>query len=217
MNVGQARFNMIEQQIRPWNVSDGKVLKVIEEIPRELFVPEHYQKLAFSDLEIPLQHGQFMMAPKIEARVLQALQIKSSDEILEVGTGSGFLTACLASLGGHVDTFEYYQDLSRHAQSILEQLEIKNISCTVCDTLNKLYRGKQYDIVVITASMPSYLDIFEPLLADNGKLFVVVGKAPIMQVQLVSKVGDLGANRISLFETNLAALLGIKEQQTFQL
>ena len=128
MDIEQARYNMIEQQIRPWDVLDVDVLKIIKETPRELFAPKQYQNLAFSDLEIPLQDGQFMMAPKVEARMLQALQIKSSDEILEIGTGSGFITACLAKPGGYVDTIEYHKDLSNHAQSILEQLKINNVS-----------------------------------------------------------------------------------------
>ena len=123
MDIEQARFNMIEQQIRPWDVLDINVLKIIEETPRELFVPNRYQKLAFSDLEVPLANGQVMMAPKVEARLLQALQITSDDEVLEIGTGSGFVTACLAKLGHHVDTIEYHADLSNHAQSVLKSIK----------------------------------------------------------------------------------------------
>ena len=153
MDIEQARYNMIEQQIRPWDVLDVDVLKIIKETPRELFAPKQYQNLAFSDLEIPLRDGQFMMAPKVEARMLQALQIKSSDEVLEIGTGSGFITACLAKPGGYVDTIEYHEDLSNRAQSILEQLKINNVSFIHGDALNDLGNNKQYNVIVITASM----------------------------------------------------------------
>ena len=127
MDIEQARINMIEQQIRPWDVLDIDVLKIIKETPREKFVPSQYTKLAFSDLEIPIDHGQSMMAPKVEARMLQALQIGPSDKILEIGTGTGFITACLAKLGNYVDTIEYYPDLSTNAQSILNQQAINNL------------------------------------------------------------------------------------------
>lgn len=217
MDFEQARFNMIEQQIRPWDVLDIDVLKIIEETPRELFVPSRYQKLAFSDLEIPLEHGQFMMAPKVEARMLQALQIKSSDKILEIGTGTGFITACLAKLGNHVDSIEYYADLSTHAQSILEQLAIGNINFIQGDALDEQNYTKQYDVIAVTASMPLYIEIFEKLIIDNGRMFVVVGKAPVMQAQLIARVDGQGFNNSKLFETSLRPLIGIKEPQNFQL
>lgn len=217
MDFEQARFNMIEQQIRPWDVLDIDVLKIIEETPRELFVPSQFQKLAFSDLEIPLEHGQFMMAPKVEARMLQALQIKSSDDILEIGTGTGFVTACLAKLGNYVDTIEYYADLSTHAQSILEQLAISNINFIQGDALSEQNYTKQYDVIAVTASMPIYIDKFEKLITDNGRMFVVVGKAPVMQAQLIVRVDGQGFNYSKLFETSLRPLIGIKEPQNFQL
>lgn len=208
---------MIEQQIRPWNVLDVDVLKTIAETPRELFVPAKYQKLAFSDLEIPLGHGQFMMPPKVEGRILQALQIKSSDEILEIGTGSGFVTACLARLGNHVDTIEYHADFSSQAQSILERLEISNVNFIQRDGLNDQDYTRQYDIIVVSASMPAYVDTFERLLAENGRMFAVTGKAPVMQAQLVSRTGEQGISYTRLFETNLKPLIGIRESQAFQL
>ncbi len=217
MDIEQARFNMIEQQIRPWNVSDVDVLKIITETPRELFVPEQYRKLAFSDLEIPLGHGQFMMTPKIEARMLQSLQIKPGDEVLEIGTGSGFVTACLARLGSHVDTLEYHADLSSHAQSVLKRLAIDNIHCIQGDALSDWNHTRQYDVVAVSASMPVYLDVFEKLLAENGRMFIVAGKAPVMQAQLVSRTGEQDINYTRLFETSIKPLIGAKEPQVFQL
>ncbi len=217
MDIEQARFNMVEQQIRPWDVLDTNVLKIIEETPRELFVPNEYQKLAFSDLEIPLQHDQVMMAPKVEARMLQALQIDQTDEVLEVGTGSGFVTACLSKLGQHVDTIEYYADLLEGAQSILQQLNLSNINFTPGDALKDLDYTKQYDVIAVTASMPIYMDVFEKLLANNGRMFVVIGKAPVMQAQLITKIDEYGLYKTQLFETNLMPLIGSKEPQNFQI
>ncbi len=221
MDIEQARFNMIEQQIRPWDVLDVDVLKVIENTPRELFVPMQYQKLAFSDLEIPLDHDQFMMAPKIEARMLQALQIQADDTVLEVGTGSGFTTACLAKLGKHVDTIEYYEDLSRHAQATLQQQKIKNIIFKTGDILDESFISnqinKQYDVIAITASMPIYSDMFENFLTENGRMFVVAGKPPVMQAKIITRIDNHGFNYTTLFETNLQPLIGMQAPQVFEL
>ncbi len=217
MDIEQARFNMIEQQIRPWDVLDINVLNIIEQTPRELFAPKELKNLAFSDLEIPLSHEQAMMTPKVEARMLQALQINPNDEILEIGTGSGFITACLAKLGAHVDSIEYYSDLSEHAQSVADQLNIDNINFMHGDALNDLNSAKQYDAIVITASMPSYTDNFEQLLTNNGRIFVVTGKAPVMQAQLMTKIDSYGVRNEQLFETNLKPLIGSKEPQVFQI
>ena len=143
MDVEQARFNMIEQQIRPWDVLDVDVLRVIEDTPRELFTPVQHRKLAFSDLEVPLDHEQLMMAPKLEARLLQALQIQADDEILEIGTGSGFVTACLAKLGKQVETVEYHDALSTHAQETLQQQKITNINFKTGDILDESFFRNQ--------------------------------------------------------------------------
>jgi protein-L-isoaspartate(D-aspartate) O-methyltransferase len=221
MDIEQARFNMIEQQIRPWDVLDVDVLRVIEDTPRELYVPALHRKLAFSDLEIPLDHGQFMMSPKLEARMLQALQIQADDEILEIGTGSGFMTACLAKLGKHVETIEYYDDLSKHAQQTLQQQNINNINFMVGDILDESFFSsqinKQYDAIAITASMPNYNDMFEHLLKENGRMFVVAGKAPVMQAKIISRIGNHGLNQVNLFETDLPPLIGMSAQQVFEL
>lgn len=217
MDIEKARFNMIEQQIRPWDVLDLDVLEVIEETPREKFVPEKHKNLAFSDLEIPLGHGQFMMAPKIEARMLQALQIKADHEILEIGTGSGFVTACLCKLGKHVDTIEYYEDFSKSAQLRLEQLGINNFTAIQGNALDGLKNDKKYDGIAITGSMPVYTDLFEKLLTDDGRIFVVTGNQPVMLAQVITSVGGEGIRHEELFETNLNPLIGVESPQTFQL
>lgn len=217
MDIEQARINMIEQQIRPWDVLDVDVLKVLEETPREKYVPSQYTKLAFSDLEIPLKHSQFMMAPKVEARMLQALQITSNDKVLEIGTGSGFITACLAKLSHYVETIEYYSDISSNAQSILEQQTIDNVKFIQGDALTDLDFNQKFDVIAVTASMPTYNNIFDKLLADNGRMFLIVGKAPVMQAQLITRIDSDGLDFSNLFETNLGPLVGIKEPQVFQL
>ena len=221
MNIEEARFNMINQQIRPWDVLDIDILKIIQEIPRELFVPEQYKKIAFSDLEVPLAYGQCMMAPKVEARMLQTLQIQANDEILEIGTGSGFVTACLAKLGKHVDTIEYYEDLSTQAQSILNQKQISNINFQTGDVLNenfvKSHINKQYDVIAVTASMPVYCDMFEDFLTENGRLFVIIGKAPVMQATIITRINNNGFNNTTVFETNLQPLIGMLAPPVFEL
>ncbi len=221
MDIEQARFNMIEQQIRPWDVLDVDVLKVIEDTPREQFAPMQHRKLAFSDLEIPLDHDQFMMSPKLEARMLQALQIQASDNILEVGTGSGFVTACLAKLGKHVDTIEYYENLSTQAQKVLQQQEISNINFSIGDILDETFFSdhinKQYDVIAICASMPFYNNMLENFLNTNGRLFVVAGNAPAMQAKIISRIADNDYSNTNLFETNLQPLIGMQAKPEFEL
>ncbi len=221
MNIEQARFNMIEQQIRPWDVLDVDVLKIIEETPRELYVPAQHRKLAFADLEIPLDHNQFMMSPKLEARMLQALQIQADDKILEIGTGSGYVTACLAKLGKHVDSIEYYQNLSDQAQTTLHEQKLNNVNFLVGDILDNnffsTHINKQYDVIAINASMPKYCTMFEELLTETGRLFVVAGLAPAMQAKLITRISDHGFNHTNLFETNLQALIGMQSPQVFEL
>lgn len=221
MDIEQARFNMIEQQIRPWDVLDVDVLQVIEDTPRELFTPTKHRKLAFSDLEVPLNHGQQMMSPKLEARLMQALQIQADDEILEIGTGSGFLTACLAKLGKHVDTVEFYEDLSQHASETLQLQNITNINFKVGDILDKSFFSRQinkkYDAIAVTASMPVYSDMFEHILKGDGRMFVVAGKAPVMQAKLITRIGSHEPNQLNLFETDLPPLIGMSAPQIFQL
>lgn len=216
VDIEQARFNMIEQQIRPWDVLDSGVLEVIRQTPRELFVPEQHHNLAFSDLEIPLPHGQYMMAPKLEARLLQALQVKPGDRVLEIGTGSGFVTACLARLGSNVDTIEWFEDLLVRAQGTLEKLEIGNARFYQGDAVGEC-ADQQYDVIAVTASMPVYRDVFESRLAAGGRMFVVTGCAPAMQAQLLTRVGPEGLHCSTLFETCLPPLLGLEEPRAFQL
>lgn len=206
MNLEQARFNMIEQQIRPWEVLDPTILKLMNELPREDFVPDAFRNLAFADIEIPLGHGQAMMSPKVEARALQALGVKASDLIYEIGTGSGWMTACLAHLGRHVVSRELYQDLSDEAANRLRAGGFKNITLNVGDALAETESRDQYDVIVATGSFPVMPQWLQGWLRVGGRMFVVTGDEPAMEALLVTRVGENEWSREPLFETVLAPL-----------
>ena len=215
MDIEQARFNMIEQQIRPWDVLNTTVLDLFESVPREAFVNAHDKALAFADLELPIGHSQVMMSPKVEARMLQALNITPNDKILEIGTGSGFITACLAKLGEHVTTYEYFEDLSAQAQKRFQSLGISNVNCLVGDIFNMLDTLKHYDVIAITGSMPQGADIFTKYLNLNGRMFCIVGDRPVMTAKLYTCVAKNSYREESLFETDLPPLLSTYKEQEF--
>lgn len=210
-----ARANMIEQQIRPWDVLDQSVLDLIAATPREDFVPRGHEHLAFADLRLPLDHDQHMMTPKVEARILQSLELKASDIVLEIGTGSGYLTACLAKLTSHVDSVEIHGELSTLAKQRLETAGISNVDLSIANAIADWQTDKRYDVIVFTGSLPSYIDSFESLLSDNGRLFAIVGTAPAMQATLVRKNATGETTTEALFETNIPALIGTEEKQDF--
>jgi protein-L-isoaspartate(D-aspartate) O-methyltransferase len=216
MNFEQARFNMVEQQIRPWDVLDQRVLDVIEQTPRELFVPEHYRNLAYADLEIPLGHGESMMAPKVEGRMLQALEVSSTDVCLEVGTGSGFVTCCMAKLGAHVDSVDIYEDFKFAALKHLEQVGIMNVALRQGDAANGwTLQRERYDVIAVTGALPEYRECFERQLNPGGRLFVVVGDAPVMEAMRITHLGEHEFVREKLFETCLKPLVGAERKPQF--
>ena len=218
MNLEQARFNMIEQQIRPWDVLDQKVLEVVASTPREMFVPEAQKPLAFVDMALPLGHDEFMMEPKLEARLLQSLAIQPQDEVLEIGTGSGYLTACLAKLAAHVYSVEIHEDFKQAAQERLDAAEIKNITLWQGDAAFGWSEppGK-YDVIAVTGSLPEYDDCFEKMLNPGGRLFIVVGDAPAMQARLVTRATNNEFDRTVLFETVIKPLAGRGRKPVFEL
>lgn len=215
MNIEQARFNMIEQQIRPWDVPNQEVLALISNTPRELFVPEAYQHLAFSDTNIPLPHDQVMMSPKLEARMLQALNVQADDQVLEIGTGSGYVTALLASQSSHVRSEEIHADLSAQAQVILEMRAINNIELVVTDSLRKRDLFQRFDVIAITGSMPIFDPGFQQQLEVGGRLFVIVGETPVMEAKLITRISEREWQEESLFETDLLALIGSQQPDKF--
>ena len=215
MDIEQARFNMIEQQIRPWHVLNTDVLDVIQSVPREQFVPKEHQSLAFADLEIPLDHEQVMMSPKVEARLLQSLQIRAQDEVLEVGTGSGYLTACLATMAAHVTTIEYYASLSAVAEQRCRQNNLQNIEFTVGDVFDRIAALGTYDVIAVTASSPEYLPQFAQQLNIGGRMFVIVGHRPVMTAMLVTCVASNEYRRETIFETEIPPLIMSSRKKVF--
>ena len=218
MNLEQARLNMIEQQIRPWDVLERKVLDIIIETPREAFVPEAQQSLAFVDMSLPLGHDEFMMEPKLEARLLQSLEIQTGDEVLEIGTGSGYLTACLARLARQVHSIDIHEDFSQLAGKRLAAQKINNVQLEVGDAAYGIPEStKKYDVIAVTGSIPEYDDCFQQLLKPGGRLFIIVGDAPAMQATLVTRVTENDFDHRVLFETVVKPLIGRARQESFKL
>jgi protein-L-isoaspartate(D-aspartate) O-methyltransferase len=215
MDIEQARFNMIEQQIRPWDVLDMHVLNIIQSVPREDFVSQSQLNLAFADIELPIGHDQVMMSPKVEARMLQALAISSDDDILEVGTGSGFISACLAKMGNHVTTCEYFEELSSSAKTRLQQHQTDNIDFLVGDVFNLADSLASYDVIAVTGSSPENLSTISSLLRENGRLFCIIGEAPVMTAKLITCVAENSYREESLFETVIPPLLFTSTEKVF--
>ncbi len=216
MNIEQARFNMIEQQIRPWDVLDDQVLHVISGTPREDFVPERYRALAFSDISIPLEHGEVMMPPKLEGKLLQSLTLQATDSVLEIGTGSGYLTACLAKLAGRVHSVDIHADFVEQARSKLAQHGIANVTLEVADAASGWSSSDGFDAIAVTGSLPVLHQGFHHALKPGGRLFVIAGKPPIMQALLITRVREQEWNQESLFETALPALVNAPQPEAFK-
>lgn len=206
MNIEIARQKMIEQQVRAWDVFDPMVLEALWEIPRERFVPDGFEALAFADTEIPIGHGQSMMTPTVEGRALQALALTGVEKVLEIGTGSGFLTACLGRLAELVTSIDLHDDFLERAGSRLADNGIDNVKLMSMDGMNALPDGK-YDAIAVTGSIQNFDPRFVNALAPNGRLFVVVGDAPIMDAKLYRRGDDSMLESESLFETELAPLV----------
>ncbi len=217
MDVEQARYNMIEQQIRTWDVLDQRILDLVARIPREHYVPEQYQDIAFADVRIPLGDGHAMMEPKLEARILQALDIQPGDRVLEIGTGSGYLTACMADLADSVVSYDIDEELSKQAGHRLASDEHENVSLRIGDAMGDLQLNEQFDVIVLTGSLPVMDRRFHDLLKVDGRLFMVVGEAPAMEALLITRVGENEWSTESLFETELGALKNTRAPSHFSL
>ncbi|MBI4005152.1 MAG: protein-L-isoaspartate O-methyltransferase [Gammaproteobacteria bacterium] len=217
MNFDQARLNMIEQQIRPWEVLNQTVLNLIAEIHREDFIPEEYRQLALADTNIPLAHGQITMTPKVEARLVQSLNIKSGDKILEIGTGCAYLTALLAKSGREVTSVDIYGDFTGQADKKLKRYNINNVNLKTGDAINGWEKASPYDVIVVTGSVPVLEPCFQEQLAAGGRLFVITGESPVMEALLLTRIGNKEWSREVLFETDLPALIGAPQPQRFSL
>lgn len=216
MNFEQARFNMVEQQIRPWEVLDSRVLSLLENIHREDFVPVRYRKLAFADLAIPLDCGQVMMRPKIEARMLQALELGDDETVLEIGTGSGFITACLAALAKRVVSVEIFPELHREAVLKLKDKAIDNVELFVGDVMKGWQPEQAHDVVVVTGSVPAVPEQFLGWVNPGGRLFVVTGDSPAMEARLLTRLDATEWTEESLLETDLPRLINSEPAPEFE-
>lgn len=211
MDFEKARFNMVEQQVRPWDVLNPRVLEVISEIPRENFTPEEYKNLAYVDTRIPVgsyeNHPCVMINPNINGRILQALNVQEDDLVLEIGTGSGYLTACLAKLGRHVDSVDINEELTAMAEKNLQSLNIHNVNLTTGDA-SKTWEQKQfYDVIAISAAMHNIPASYKKMLKVGGRMFVVTGEAPVMTAHLVTRTGKDTWDVQDLFETSIEPMI----------
>ncbi len=211
-----ARFNMIEQQIRTWEVLDPTVLQLLNDIPREQFVPAAYQGLAFADLEIPIGHGQLMLSPKLEGRLLQALSIKNSDHVLHIGTGTGYLTALLAKLAKHVVSVEIEPELSALAAQHLKAQQIQSVTLEVGDAAHGWSQQAPYDVILFGASSPVEPANVRQQLAIGGRMLIILGSAPVMRATLIQRISEHGFREDVLFETCIAPLTNATQAQPFQ-
>lgn len=215
IDVERARFNMIESQIRTWEVLDQRVLDLLFKVHREEFVPEPYRALAFVDMEIPIGHGEKMLQPKLEARMVQELAINASDRILEVGTGSGYVTALLATLGAHVFSVDIVAEFTRAAAQKLATHALRNVTLETGDAARGWEKHGPYDAILITGSVPVLAESFKRSLTRGGRLLVVVGEPPVMQAQLITNVGEGADNSVGLFETCIAPLKNAPQPPRF--
>lgn len=209
-----ARRQMIDQQVRTWEVLEPRVLETLAAVPRERFVPEAYRGVAFADTEIPIGHGQFMLSPRIEGRILQALAPARDERVLEIGTGSGFFAACLAEMAGSVESIEIHADLADSARRALSALGISRAQIETADAFAYPIAGP-YQVIAVTGSLPMHDARFERALAIGGRLFVVVGSPPVMEARLITRTGENAWLSEPLFETCIVPLLHAAQTPRF--
>lgn len=211
-----ARTQMVRQQVRAWDVLDPAVLDVLARVPREDFVPAAFRSLAFADTAVPLGHGQSMLTPQLEGRMLQSLALQSTDRVLEVGTGSGFFTACLAALAGEVQSLEIRPELAGQARRTLSAHGVRNAEVVTEDVFRYAPPAAGFDAIAVTGSIPAYDHRFQEWLAEGGRLFLVVGEPPLMEALLVRRGPGGVVSRTSLFETEIPPLLNAAGGERFR-
>jgi protein-L-isoaspartate(D-aspartate) O-methyltransferase len=215
MDYEQARFNMVEQQIRTWDVLDQEILDLLFAVKREEFVPAAYRTLAFADLELPLANGQCMWAPKLEARVLQALTLKRMESVLEIGTGSGYFAALLGRRAAHVTSVEIDPGMSARAAAILARYGVANVRCEIGDGARG-WGSEQFDAIVLTGSTPLLPESFFRQLKPGGRIFAIVGDLPVMTARLVHWTAPGSRVTTDLFETVVAPLINAAAPARFR-
>jgi protein-L-isoaspartate(D-aspartate) O-methyltransferase len=210
-----SRFNMIEQQIRTWDVLDPTVLQLLHDVPREHFVPKAYQGLAFADLEIPIGHGAEMLSPKLEGRMVQALSLIKTDNVLQVGTGTGYLVGLLAKLSKHVTSVEIEPELKKQAEQNLLSEGIVNVTLEVGDASHGWAGHAPYDVIVFGGSSPVEPKGVREQLTIGGRMLIVLGEAPVMRATLIHRVSETGFREDVLFETCIDELKNAAQAQAF--
>jgi protein-L-isoaspartate(D-aspartate) O-methyltransferase len=215
MDEERARFNMVQQQIRPWEVLDEEVLGLLQELRREEFAPEQHRRLAFADMEIPLGYGERMLAPKLEARMLQELAVKKTDRILEIGTGSGYMTALLARRGAEVYSVEIIPEFSARSAAKLNAHRITNATLEVGDGALGWAKYAPYDVILLTGSLPLLVPAFQESLRPGGRMLAVIGQPPIMEARLITCVAPGACNSFALFETCIPPLRNARRPGKF--
>lgn len=220
MDFDQARFNMIESQIRTWDVLDQAVLDAVAAIKREDFVPEQYRELAFADMQIPLraaasEPGEIMLSPKLEARMLQELALTSHDKVLEIGTGSGYVTALIARLTSQVVSVEIVPEFTERAQGKLQSAGVGNVALEVGDGANGWEQAAPYDAILLTGSVPVLPELFKAQLKPGGRLLAVIGDEPAMTATLITRVTEADYSSRGLFETCIPALRNVPRPSRF--
>jgi protein-L-isoaspartate(D-aspartate) O-methyltransferase len=215
LDMEQARFNMIEQQIRPCEVLEGRILELLKHVRREHFVPEARREMAFMDMEIPLGYGASMWQPKLEARTVQELHLAKSDKVLEVGSGSGYLTALLSMLAGHVTSVEIVPELSAMARQHLHAYHRDNITLEIGDAALGWGGGSNYDVIVLTGSTPVLPASFQNSLNIGGRLFAIVGDAPVMEARLITRVAPDIYETVNIMEACVAPLQNALQPKRF--
>ncbi len=216
MNFEQARRNMVEQQVRPWEVLDDRVLNLFETVQREDYVPVRYRKMAFADINIPLDHGEVMMKPVVEGRMLQAVDIQPHETVLEIGTGSGFITACLAHLAEEVVSVDVHESFTENAGRRLSEQGLENAQLFTGDVMTGWQPEQAHDVVVVTGSVPRIPEAFMGWVNPGGRLFCITGDSPAMEAVLMTRLGATEWRSESLFETDLPPLVNAVEPPEFE-
>ncbi|MFK3740431.1 protein-L-isoaspartate O-methyltransferase family protein [Massilia sp. TN1-12] len=216
MNIEQARFNMIEQQIRPWNVLDTEILDLLHVVKREQFVPAAYQNLAFADVEIPLPGGEAMFAPKIEARIMEELKVRKHETVLEIGTGSGYMAALLAHRAAKVTTVEINPESVELAKKNLARAGISTVTVEQGNGVVEFGKGAPYDVIVISGALEVLPEELLKQVKPGGRIAAIVGQPPVMEASIITRTGDNAWSTVKVFETNVKYLTGAPVPSHFQ-
>lgn len=215
VNLATARENMVEQQLRAWEVLNERVLDVLAKLPRDRFTPTEFVNLAYADMQIPLPKGEVMLEPKVVGRLLQALDPQPDERALEIGTGSGYVTACLSEMAAEVTSIDLYPELTEMASSNLKKQGLENNQLVTGDAARGWNDSRRYDVIAVTGSLPELHQGFHHSLTEGGRLFLIIGQPPIMEAVLITRVGADQWSRESLFDTSAPALVGAPVTRSF--